>query len=162
VTRGPKTFRSRGGWRDRGVGAAVENEAQTGVSVPHRPRLLAQVCPVVQSNVAQTLLSVLLLRSRCARAHLSCRNAARSVRTRTPAVSQCCAVGAHVHACHVAMLRPTRRCACGGVAVLHLRVFVLRLLTPRLSLPIFLATTSRIVRFSMLAAVGGMGVLDST
>jgi len=159
----------------------------------------------VQSNVAQTLLSVLLLRSRCARAHLSCRNAARSVRACTPVVSQRCAVGARVHTCRVATLRhrcarahlPCRNaarsvractpavsqcCAVGahvhacmsqccapdaqvrarGVAVLHLRVFALRLLTPRLSLPIFLATTSRIARFSMLAAVGGMGVLDST
>jgi len=63
-------------------------------------------------------------------------------------MSQRCALGAHV---------------CAQVAaVLHLRVFALRLLTPWLSLPIFLATTSRIVRFSMLAAVGGMGVLDST
>jgi hypothetical protein len=47
-------------------------------------------------------------------------------------------------------------------AVFHLRVVALRPLKYRLSLPMFLATTSTIVRFSMLAAVDGMGVLDST
>jgi len=51
---------------------------------------------------------VAMLRGRCARAHLWCRNAARSVRTCTPAVSQCCAVGAHVHTCRVATLRGRR------------------------------------------------------
>jgi len=52
---------------------------------------------------------------------------------------------------------------CANVAaLLHLRVFALRPLTRRLSLPMFVATTSTIVRFSMLAAVDGMGVLDST
>jgi hypothetical protein len=35
-------------------------------------------------------------------------------------------------------------------------------LTRRLTLPIFSATTSKIVRTSILAAVGGTGVLDST
>jgi hypothetical protein len=39
---------------------------------------------------------------------LRCRNAARSVRTCTPAVSQCCAVCAHVRACRIAMLHRRR------------------------------------------------------
>lgn len=98
---------------------------------------------------------VATLRGRRARAHLRCRSAARSVRTRTPAVS-------HVRTCRVATLRAW--CAgvrAGGGSVTSARVRA-RPLTSRLSLPMFFATTSTIVRFSMLAAVDGMGVLDST
>lgn len=89
-----------------------------------------------------------VLRGRCARAHLRCRSAARSVRACTPMVSRRCARGVQ---------------SCAQVAaVLCLRRVRARPLTSRLSLPMFLATTSTIVRFSMLAAVDGMGVLDST
>ena len=77
---------------------------------------------------------VAALHPRCARAHTPCRNATPSVRTRTPDAPQRDTPGANPH-------RP---------------------LTNGLNRPISIVAKSKIVRFSTLAAVGGMGVLDST
>jgi hypothetical protein len=132
---------------------------------------------------------VTALHPRCTRAHPPCHGVTPPVRTCAPTVSQRYTVGAYVrthrvtalhprcarahppchsvassvHSCAPAMPhRRTRgaRVRAHGVAAFHVVVSSHCPLTSRLHEPISFATTSKIVRFSALAAVGGTGVLD--
>ena len=107
-----------------------------------------------------------MLSPRASRGDRACRNAVSSCPTCGQGVPQCCLLvptcGQGVPQC--CLLVPTcghsvpQRCP----AVLHLGASPRRLLTCRQNRPTTFATTSEIVRPSMLAAVGGTGVLDST